>query len=103
MPRYFIDIDDGERHLRDDEGSEYPGLQEAHDAAMHTLPEVARDVVLDGGRQALVATVRDAGDHALLKVTLSLRTEWLAVGTDQAIGLQGVPFAARPGSIEPSL
>ena len=81
MPRYFVDIDDGERHTWDAEGSEYPGLQEARDAAFRTLPEIVRDVVPDGDRQDLVATVRDAGGRVLLRVTLSLRTEWLAAGT----------------------
>ena len=77
MPRYFFDIDDGERHLRDDEGWEYPGLQEACAAAIRTLPDIARDGVLAGDRQDIVATVRDAGNQMLLRVTLSLRTEWL--------------------------
>lgn len=41
-------------------------------------PDIARDVVLDNGQQDLVATVRDADDQRLLRVTLSLRTEWLS-------------------------
>ena len=81
MPRYFFDIDEGEHHLRDDEGWECPGLQEACAAAVRTLPDIARDGVLDGGRQDFVATVRDAGDRMLLRVTLSLRTEWLPAST----------------------
>ena len=77
MPRYFFDIDDGERHVRDDGGWECSGLQEACAVAVRTLPDIARDVAFDGGRQDLVATVRDAGDQTLFRVTLSIRTEWL--------------------------
>lgn len=77
MPRYFFDIDDGKHSMRDDKGWECPGLREAYVVAIRTLPDIARDVALDSGRQDFVATVRDAGDQLLFKVTLSLRTEWL--------------------------
>lgn len=79
MPRYFFDIDDGERCTRDAEGTEYPGAQEACDAAIRTLPEIGRDVVPDGGQRDIVTIVRDIGGRALVRTTLSLRTEWLAV------------------------
>ena len=82
--RYFFDIDDGERHIRDDTGHEYPGLQEACDAAIHTLPDIARDAVCNGRQQDFVAiiAVRDLSGQVLFRTTLSLRTEYLAVSAD---------------------
>ena len=102
MPRYFFNIDDGKRHIQDDEGWECSGLREACVIAIRTLPDIARDAVLDSGQQDLVATIRDADDQMLLRVTLSLRTEWLLASKGQAIGLEGSPFAARLGSVEPT-
>lgn len=91
ISRYFADADDGERHVQDDEGLEYAGLQKARDAAVRTLSEVACDVVLNGGRQALVATVRGVGGRVRLKVMLSLRTEWPAAGSQGVVTSGGTP------------
>lgn len=77
--RYFFDIDDGKRHMRDDEGCEYPTLQDAYEATLRALPDIVRDVVSDGSRQDLTATatVRNVSGQMLFKTTLSFRTEWL--------------------------
>ena len=82
--RYFFDIDDGVRHTRDEEGYEYSGLQEAHDAAIRTLPDIIRDVVCGDRQRVLAATasVRDVSGQVLFKLMLSLRTEYLAVSSD---------------------
>lgn len=81
--RYFFDIDDGVRHTRDEEGYEYSGLQEAHDAVIRTLPGIIRDVACSDSERVLAATasVRDVSGQVLFKTTLSFGTEYLAVNT----------------------
>ena len=81
MPRYFFDTDDGERSLRDEEGSEFPSARDAHDAAVRLLPDIARDALRDGKGTRFAATVRDERGQPIVRVTLSLRTEWLAASS----------------------
>jgi len=76
MPRYFFDTHDGEHELRDEEGSEILGLQEARDEAIRVLPGIARDVLPGGGdRGDFVSTVRDERGQLVFRATLSLRLD----------------------------
>ena len=77
MPHYFFDTFDGERLLRDEEGSELPGASEACDEAFRLLPEIAREASPGCSRQDLAAVVRDGCGRRIARVTLSLRAEWL--------------------------
>ena len=77
MPRYFFDTHDGERQLRDEEGSKLLGLQEACDEAIRLLPGIARDVLPGGDRRDFVSTVRDERGRLVFRATLSFRAEWL--------------------------
>ncbi|WP_435404741.1 DUF6894 family protein [Methylobacterium longum] len=42
MPRYYFHIQDG-KNIRDDEGTQLPGLSSARDVAIRTLGELLRD------------------------------------------------------------
>ena len=97
MPRYFFDTDDGERHMQDDEGYEFPGCQEACDAAIRFLPDVVRDLPLNGLGRDVITTVRDASKQPVVKVTLSLRTEWLISSSDLATSQQLSPPVMSDG------
>ncbi len=83
MPRYFIDIQHGECHHRDESGSSLSSWQEAQNQAVRILPDIVRDVLLesspllDRGRWNFVSTVRDELGRSLFRATLSLSTEWL--------------------------
>ena len=58
MPRYFFDIHDGQT-LRDNEGTDLTGPQEAAHHAKSVLPQIAaHEVPKDGEHQALLG----AGD-----------------------------------------
>jgi len=72
MPRYFIDYEEGVKRLVDEEGTDYPDLTAARDAAIAALPDVGRDAPPADGKRRFVARVRDGGDRVLCTVTLQL-------------------------------
>ncbi len=97
MPRYFFDTDDGKHCMRDDEGYEFPNSQDACDAAIRLLTDLARDLAPDGLRRGFITTVRDASKRLVVKVTLSVRTEWLTSPGDLSVS-QHLPPTVVPDS-----
>ena len=77
MPRYFFDIDDGERQDRDDVGQDLPDLKAARDAAIEVLPDIARDVLPDGDRRDITSSVRTDHGGVVFRAKLSLTAEWV--------------------------
>lgn len=84
MPHYFIDTQDGEHCINDEDGIDLPGLREACDEAVRVLPGIAHDLLSYGnprlceGRLELVSIVRDESGLPLFRAALSLRTERVA-------------------------
>jgi hypothetical protein len=76
MPRFFFDIDDGERQSRDREGTEMRSPEEARRAAIGILPDIAREELPDGNRRTFVCRVRDQSDALIFTATLSLDARW---------------------------
>ncbi|WP_408903035.1 DUF6894 family protein [Methylobacterium radiotolerans] len=72
MPRYFIDYEEGAKRLVDEEGTEYPDLTAARDAAIAALPDIGRDAPPSDGKRRFVASIRDAQGRMLCTVTLKL-------------------------------
>lgn len=75
MPRFFFDLDDGDRRSIDDEGFELANLLEAKCRVIATLPAIARDVFPDGDRRVIAAQVRDERGQVRITATLSLVVE----------------------------
>ncbi len=72
MPRFFIDTDDGDVRVHDDEGFDLADAEAARREAMTVLPDMARDKLPDGDRRTFVATVRDEAGSVLYSATLTL-------------------------------
>jgi hypothetical protein len=72
MPRYFIDYEDGSECLRDEEGTCYPNLHDARDAAIAALPDIGREPPPADGQRAFTAYVRDEAGTVLCTVTLNM-------------------------------
>lgn len=72
MPRFFIDYEDGDQSLRDDDGDEYPSLEAARDAAIAALPDIGREAPPRDGRRNFVAYVRDERGERRCTITLAL-------------------------------
>ncbi|MCJ2074781.1 hypothetical protein MKK68_03830 [Methylobacterium sp. E-016] len=81
MTRYFFDFYDGETQ-RDEIGQEYAGPEEAALQAMRSLPEIAKDRVLqDGSIRAFTIAVREELGPTVYTATLTLTEVW--IGEDQ--------------------
>ena len=77
MPRYFFDIDDGERVSVDDHGCDLPDRQSARDQAISVLPDIARDELPDGDTRVFACCVRDETGRRIFEARLSLEAGWL--------------------------
>ena len=78
MPRYFIDTDDGDVNVRDEEGSDLSGPHAARLIALDALPDMARQKMPDGDRRTFTVGVRDAAGAVVYTATLDLRGDWPA-------------------------
>jgi hypothetical protein len=70
MPRYFFDLDDGERVTPDAEGTELPDLQAARAEALHMLGEIAKAEMRDDNRSQQRVHIHEARGDILLTVSL---------------------------------
>lgn len=77
MPLYYIDTDDGTNSSMDREGYVYANNQEARNAAISHLPDMAGDVLPDGNRRKLTVLLRNEDRIPIFKATFSLEGEWL--------------------------
>ena len=77
MPRFFIDTSDQQRFVRDDDGYEFATPEEAGQAAISVLPEMARDALPEASSSAFLALVRDEQGRNVLQASLSLAVVWL--------------------------
>ena len=77
MPRFYIDTSDQQRFIRDEQGYDYATLEEAKEAAINALPEMARDALPDDRANAFLVLVRDEQGRNVLQATLSLAVVWL--------------------------
>lgn len=82
MPRFFIDTDDGDYRLQDDEGFEFPDQGAARKAAVDALPDMARQKLPDGDRRVFAARVRNENGIIIYVATLTLAGEWWVMPRD---------------------
>ncbi len=75
MPRYYFDVIDTGRRIRDEEGVELPNLHEARKQALAALGDMAKDELPDGDHREFVVEVHDGSAAPMLRATLSLNVE----------------------------
>ncbi len=76
MPRYFIDTSDGDLTVVDREGLELPNDNAAREAALGTLPDMARDLIPDGDRRSFTVSVRNISGNTIYSAVLTLEGSW---------------------------
>lgn len=74
--RFYFDVDDGNRLLHDDEGSEICSMRQMREAAMRMLPEIAGPPN-DTDYQMVSVKVRDGAGRYVLVAAMNLCTSWL--------------------------
>ena len=74
MPRYFIDIDDGDHCRVDEDGHDLDDDAAARLAALDALPDMAREKIPDSDGRTFVVRVRknDSGS-VIYRATLDLK------------------------------
>jgi hypothetical protein len=76
VPKYFFDIDDGEHHSSDSEGTELPDHDAARREAIAVLPDMAREELPDGNHREFSCSVRDTSGKQIFLARLTLHAEW---------------------------
>jgi hypothetical protein len=74
MPRFYLDVRDGERLFEDPDGDEYSGIDEAREEASLALIEMMKDARADDRRE-LAIEVRDEDSRLVLRVRIALDVE----------------------------
>lgn len=76
MPRYFFDVEDGERTV-DEEGIELEDHRAAAAAAMKTLLDVGRFEVVVRNERRLDVVVRDEDGRSVYRAGMAIEADWL--------------------------
>ena len=77
MTRYFFDVTSNGDLIQDEEGDDLDGLQAARAEAIAILPDLARDLKIDGDQHSLAVTARDVTGKSVFRAKLSLNCVWL--------------------------
>ena len=76
MPRYFIDTDDGDLFLKDEEGLDLSSLREARVQAQGALADLAREKIARAGSQwSMTTSVRNESGKIVVRADLSLAVQ----------------------------
>ena len=75
MARYFFDSRDGDHFIRDDEGVELGGIEQARDEATLALRDLAKDALPRATRRELSIAVRDEAGRQPIRVSLLFEVE----------------------------
>ena len=78
MPRYFFDMQDGDRFVPDEVGVVFPDIESARDQATRTLAEIARDTFPGTFRREIAVEVKDDARAPLLHARLTFELRKLA-------------------------
>jgi len=76
MPHFFIDTDDGDTLTRDEEGEDFDTLQDARNAAIAYLPELAGEKLPDSKSRTFRAVVSDEARETVYVATLTYQGWW---------------------------
>ena len=78
MPRFYFDIRDGQRFVPDEDGLEFPTINEARNDASRTLGQMMKEAMPDGHHHDMAVEVRGDNKRPLLKVQITFDVEALA-------------------------
>ena len=73
MPRFYLDLREGERLVSDEEGLEFDGLDAAEYETAKTAAQIWWDRLLKGNPRDITVEVRNEHGQQVLKATISMR------------------------------
>ena len=71
MSRFYFDIRNGENFVSDEEGLEFPTVNEARDDASRALGQMIKEAMPDGMHHDMAVEVRGADKRPLFKVQIT--------------------------------
>ena len=71
MPRFYFDVRDGTTFVPDEEGIEFPGINEARNDASKSLGEMIKDAMPNGLHHDMAIEVRGEDKGPLFKVQIT--------------------------------
>lgn len=78
MPRYYFDMQEGDRVVPDEVGVVFPDIESARDQATRALAEIARDTFPGALRREIAIDVKDDTRAPLLRARLTFELRKLA-------------------------
>ena len=75
MPRFFFDVDDGERQTSDEVGISLLGLDDVEQETRVLLENLSVPEVLGGRDRVFTALVRDQGGEVVYKGVMTLKID----------------------------
>ena len=75
VARYFFNSRDGDHFIRDDEGVQLDGIEQARDEATLALRDLAKDALPKATRRELSIEVRDEAGRQLIRASLLFEVE----------------------------
>jgi len=76
VARYYLDIQNGQPHVRDDEGAEFASLDAPVQAAARSAAEIGTGRLARGDTSDVVIEVRDEQNQRVCTVTASMQIDW---------------------------
>jgi hypothetical protein len=72
MPRFYFDVREGATFLADEDGFEFPGLDEAEQEAIQAVVSMGKDRLPRGDTREVTVEVRDEHEKRVLTVGVHL-------------------------------
>ncbi len=76
MPRYFLDLYNGDGLTVDREGQVFDTRERLRREAIRILPDIVRDEILEGDRTAITVKVRDENGRQVFEASLVVSSGW---------------------------
>lgn len=76
MPRYYLDLYNGDGLTVDEEGQVFETRERLRREAIRILPDIVRDEMLEGDRTAITIKVRDESGSRVFEASLVISSAW---------------------------
>ncbi|MGY2991805.1 DUF6894 family protein [Mesorhizobium sp. URHB0026] len=76
MPRYFLDLYNGDGLTVDDHGQVFDSRERMRREAILILPDIIRDEMIENDRTAITVKVRDESGRQVFEASLVISSSW---------------------------
>ncbi|MBZ9741437.1 MULTISPECIES: DUF6894 family protein [unclassified Mesorhizobium] len=76
MPRYFLDLYNGDGLTVDDHGQVFDSRERLRREAILILPDIIRDEMIENDRTTITVKVRDENGRHIFEASLVISSSW---------------------------